>query len=423
MTSTQTWLVIGAGPSGLAVAANLRRRGLSFVVAEATEEVGGIWNVGSANSPAYSSLHFISSKKLSAFTDFPMPEDYPDYPSAIQIRDYLRAYAKHHELYSSIRFNTAVDRLEPLTAGGFSVRFSEGAVEQFAGVIVATGHLRQPNLVEFPGTFSGEMFHSFEYRNSSRLQGKRVLVVGVGNSGCDIAVDSSHVADKTFISARSGVWFVPKYILGKPADEFAEDGPRLPRSIEQRVVVPIFERIAKWLAGDPVRFGLPKPKHRILDQIPVVNTQLLYMLGHGRISPKGNVSALDGDRVVFADGSSEQVDAIVLATGYNVHFGFCDSALLGPKSPSELALNILHPTNPDILVAGLTEGIGSAYPTFNNVGRFIAECVSRHADPIRREDLRKRAVAAEAALPKMNDSQGLLVDLPAYNKALEALVA
>jgi thioredoxin reductase len=427
--SHATWLVIGAGPSGLSVGAQLARRGIDFVIAESGDGVGGIWNIGAPDSPAYESVHFISSKKLSGFPGFPMPDDYPDYPSGIQIRDYLRAYSAHHGLEKHLRLHHRVAKLEPKPTGGFAVTFSisgqgeaRSVTEYFAGVIVANGHLRAPNRVTFPGSFDGEVIHSFDYKKREQLTDKRVLVVGVGNSGCDIAVDATSTAKTAFISTRRGVWFVPKYILGKPADEFAEGGPHLPKKIEKVLVWPIFEKLSKWLAGDPVRFGLPAPKHRVLDEIPVVNTQLLYMLGHGRLKAKPAVSRLDGDGVVFADGSRETIDLIVTATGYKVDFPFCDSGLLHERSGFELPLKIQHPTNNDLLVAGLTEGIGPGYPTYDNAAKLVATYVVAHGNGTAAlQSLRTRIIEADKNVAKMKDSQGLLVDLEAYNKALVAL--
>jgi thioredoxin reductase len=430
-----TWLVIGAGPSGLSVGEQLVKIGADFVIAEATNDVGGIWNLGSENSPAYDSLHFISSSTMSGFPGFPMPAEYPDYPSALQIRDYLRAYANHCGVREHIRFNTKVIAVTPAAGGGFMVRSntsenttggdlrSQEITEHFAGVIVANGHLNVPNEISWPGRFNGSVMHSRFYRSREVLAGKRVLVVGSGNSGCDIAVDAAAVAAKTFISVRRGVWFAPKYILGKPADVFASEGPHLPKFIENNVVVPIFEKLCKLLGGDPTKYGLPKPTHRILDEIPVVNSQLLYMLGHGRITAKPGIDRLDGDNVIFTDGSHEAVDLIVTATGYRVVFPFAAPELLHEKSGFEMPLKIIHPTNPDLLAAGLTEGIGPGYPTYANSASLIAHYVATHGrSPAELQSLRIRIIEADRKVTKMKDSQGLLVDLDAYNKALTKLV-
>jgi thioredoxin reductase len=427
-----TWLVIGAGPSGLSVGEQLAKVGADFVIAEATNDVGGIWNLGSENSPAYESLHFISSSTMSGFPSFPMPADYPDYPSAMQIRDYLRAYADHCGVRKHIRFNTKVIEMTAAPGGGFDVQFATAdaavpahlSTERFAGVIVANGHLNVPNEVTWPGKFNGTIMHSRSYKTRSQLQGKRVLVVGVGNSGCDIAVDAALVASKVFVSVRRGVWFAPKYIFGKPADVFASEGPHLPKKLEAKLVVPIFEKLCKLLAGDPTKYGFPRPKHRILDEIPVVNSQLLYMLGHGRIKAKAEVDRLDGDDVVFSDETRESVDLIVTATGYKVVFPFAAESLLNEKSGFDLPLKIIHPTNPDLLVAGLTEGIGPGYPTYANSASLIAYYVAAHSrSPADVQSLRIRIIEADRKVAKMKDSQGLLVDLDAYNKALTELVS
>jgi cation diffusion facilitator CzcD-associated flavoprotein CzcO len=189
------YCIIGAGPSGLAAAKAFCEAGLSFDVFERHSDVGGIWDDTNPNTPIYESAHFISSKTQSAFDGFPMPAGYPDYPNWKQIRDYIRAFADEYDLRTHIRFNTAVVRAQPVGAQ-WDVELSTGEVLRYDGVIAGVGHEWDPVVPQYPGTFDGAAYHTRDYRSAAELAGKKVLVVGAGNSGCDIACDAATLASE-----------------------------------------------------------------------------------------------------------------------------------------------------------------------------------------------------------------------------------
>ena len=349
----ERYCIIGAGSSGLAAAKNLKAHGIPFDVFEKEDDVGGLWRYHSPNSSVYKSTHLISSKPLTEYTDFPLPEDYPDYPRHDQVLEYFRAYARHFGLYEHIRFNTAVERVERAEPG-WAVTLAGGETRHYRGVIVANGHLWKPRYPDYPGTFHGRVLHSKEYKTPDILVDRRVLVVGAGNSGCDIAVESAQNAQRTFHSVRRGYYYIPKYLFGKPADQVGEISLKLRLPLWLRRAVNLL--LLKFLYGRPEDFGLPKPDHKLFETHPIVNSQMYYYLGHGDIVPKPDVQALCGERVRFKDGSEEEIDVIIYATGYEIAFPFLDKSYLNwQNGRPEFYLHVFHPEYDDLFMAGLIQ--------------------------------------------------------------------
>jgi cation diffusion facilitator CzcD-associated flavoprotein CzcO len=350
---TNKYCIVGAGSSGLAAAKNLQAHRIPFDVIEAEDEVGGIWYYGRPHSSVYRSTHLISSKPLTEYTDFPMPAHYPDYPNHVQVWEYLRSYAREFGLYEFIEFNTSVEKIEP--AGNYlEVTLSNRQTRRYRGVIIANGHNWDPKYPAYPGDFDGLVLHSAQYKTPEVLRDRRVLVVGAGNSGCDIAVESAQNAARTFHSTRRGYYYVPKYIFGKPADQVGEI------SLKLRVPLPVRRAIntfmIKMVMGSPQKFGLPRPDHKLFETHPIVNSQMLYYVGHGDIIPKPEVQELRGHHVRFTDGSEEQIDVIIYATGFNIAFPFMDKKHLNWKNGRpNLYLNIFHPRYDNLFVAGLIQ--------------------------------------------------------------------
>ena len=305
------WLIVGAGPSGLAAARAMREAAVPFDVVERHRDVGGIWDLESANTPMYESAHFISSKTLSGFDGFPMPAEYPDYPGRALVLEYIRAFADAHDLRSHIELGVPVTRAAPADRGHWDVELGNGERRRYRGIIAAVGHNWDPIIPAYPGTFAGESYHSVRYRSPSEFDAKRVLIVGGGNSACDIACDAATRAQRTVISMRRGYHFLPKHVFGKPTDAFFRSGPHLSRRIAQ----PLLTGLLKLLVGDLRRFGLPAPDHRVLESHPIMNTQILHFLAHGDVTAKPDVVRLEGRRVHFRDGSTEELDLIGWATG------------------------------------------------------------------------------------------------------------
>jgi cation diffusion facilitator CzcD-associated flavoprotein CzcO len=414
-------LVIGAGPAGLAAAVALKRRGVPFDIVDAGRAPGGIWDIERADSPMYDSAHFISSKTISAFTDFPMPEDYPDYPRHDQILRYIQAYARHHDLERHATFGVHVSEARP-EGDGWSVVLDSGARRSYRDVCVATGANWLPRLPAYPGRFEGEAYHSVRYCSSDELRGKRVLIVGGGNSGADIACDAARTASRAFISLRRGYHFIPKYVFGTPADVFSHNGPPLPAGLEERLFGFLLRRL---LVGDLTRFGLPRPDHPILASHPIMNTQILHHLGHGDLTAVPDVRELRSRSVVFTDGREEEIDLIVWATGYERRFPFLRDADVDARDGRlDLYLNVFHRRHPGLSFIGLFETDGAAYPLVGLQGALVAGYAHARAsgsdtsrfDGLRRSagpDLRggRRYVASDRHTYYVRDA--------AYRKALE----
>jgi hypothetical protein len=283
-----------------------------------------------------------------------MPGDYPPYPSRRQAQDYLRSYADHFRLRDHIEFGRQVQRVAHDGQQWQLQVAGETAPRPFSAVVIANGHHSEPLYPSFPGQFSGNVLHSRQYKTPDSLAGRRVLVVGAGNSGCDIAVEAAQHASAAFLSMRRGYHFLPKFLRGKPIDVAGES--------LHRWGVPLWLRrlIARGLihvaVGPLQNYGLPKPDHKLFESHPIVNSQLLYELGHGRIRVKPDISELCGQQVKFADGTQEEIDLIVYATGYRISFPFLDpSLILDEHGRPKLYLNAFHPQRDDLFVAGLIQ--------------------------------------------------------------------
>lgn len=345
--------MIGAGACGLVAAKKLLDFGVTPVVFEKSSELGGNWVYGAPGSSVYRSTHLISSKRMTELRDFPLPAEWPPYISHEQALLYLRRYAERFGLREHIRFGVEVLRSERETDGRWRVETSEGA-DTFDALVVANGHHRVPFLPAFEGSFSGTLLHSHDYKVPEPFRDQRVLVVGAGNSGCDIAVELAGVAAKVFHSTRRGYWYVPKFLFGVPADEFGDRIRRL--GVPARLFQIMAKGSAEMVLGKPQRFGLPKPDHAMFETHPVVNSQLYYAIGHGRIVPKRDVKRFEGRKAVFADGTEEEVDAVICATGYELSFPFLADRYLNLKGGLPVFYkNVFHPAIENLFFIGLIQ--------------------------------------------------------------------
>jgi cation diffusion facilitator CzcD-associated flavoprotein CzcO len=421
-----TYLVIGAGPSGLGTAKVFLKAGLAVEVVERQPDLGGQWLYGGEASGVYASTHLISSKGTTAFADFPMPEDWPAYPHHGLILDYLRDYARHFGLLPHIRFNCAVTRLAR-EGDGWRATFSDGTSGAYQGVVIANGHLTDPEMPAIPGRFDGEILHSKAYKNAAIFEGKRVLVVGMGNTGCDVAVDAVHRAAKVLWSVRGGNHFTPKFMAGKPADE-ANHKARftLPRPIRSV----LHEAVLRIVVGAPEKFGLPKPKHRLYDRTPIVNSLVLQHLGQGDIHVRKPIREFDGPRVVFADGTADDVDLVLLATGYRITFPFLDDDQrkrdLNWQGPApHLHLNVFPPEENNLFVVGLLEGAGIGWPGREAQADLAAAYLLARRDRPDQAAAFRAEIQRACAAPRRPDQgpHGIFIDFLDYKKVLKRTAA
>lgn len=346
--------VIGAGTSGLAVVKNFLQSGIPVDCLEREDTIGGNWCYGKPASSVYKSTHLISSKHLTEYSDFPMPEHYPEFPSHRLVLDYLESYADHFGLHEYIEFQTPVRNIERNESGGWNVALVNGQVRRYRGVVIANGHNWDPRRPQLPGEFTGQVLHSSEYKTPDVLAGQRVLVVGAGNSGCDIAVEAAAHAEQTLHSMRRGYHYLPKFYRGFPVDAVGEFMLRLriPLALRRRLA----KRMVNIVLGAPEKIGLPKPDHRLFETHPIINSQLAYHVGHGDIAIKPDVERFDGRSVYFSDGSREEIDLLIYATGFKITIPFIDRQELNWRDERpELYLNVFHPRRDDLFVAGLIQ--------------------------------------------------------------------
>jgi cation diffusion facilitator CzcD-associated flavoprotein CzcO len=372
--TTQKYCVVGAGSSGICIAKWFRQLGVPCDVIEREEDVGGNWWFGKPHSAVCQSTHLISSKRMTEYRDYPMPDTYPDYPSHRLVLAYLRDYARHFEVYPLIQFNRSIERIERADDGCWDMLLDGGERRQYGGLVVANGHNWDAKRPEYPGTFDGLQLHSAQYKTPDVIRGKRVLVVGAGNSGCDIAVESAQNAAKTFHSSRRGYHYYPKYFLGMPADALNE------RFLKWRL--PLWLRrmtgsmLVKMVLGWPQDYGLPKPDHKLFESHPIVNSQMLYYVGHGDIHVKPDVAELCGDRVKFVDGSVEEIDVIIYATGFKTSFPFLDVKYLNHNGQKpDLYLNVFHPEYDNLFVVGMIQPDSGQFGLVDDQSQAVARFV------------------------------------------------
>lgn len=372
--------IIGGGPGGLCMARALKRQGLDYEQFERHSDFGGVWDLENPGTPMYESAHFISSRDLSGFLDYPMPKHFPDYPSNRQILEYLRSFALAFGLYDKVRFNTVVERVDKDEDGRWIITLGNGERRRYRALVCATGCNWDPNMPEIKGHFNGEIRHSVTYRCTDEFKGKRVLIIGAGNSGADIACDAAANADKAFISLRRGYHFIPKHIFGLPADEVSEKGPQLPMWLTRL----LFGGILRLVNGNLSRFGLPKPDHKLFESHPLLNSQLLHYLQHGDIQVRPDISHYEGDQVVFKDGTRETLDLVLYATGYKWSCRYATDYFEWKGGRPQMYLSIFSRQHHNLFGIGYLETNSSAYKLFDNEAHLIA-CYL--ADQLRRPSM------------------------------------
>jgi cation diffusion facilitator CzcD-associated flavoprotein CzcO len=377
------YAVIGAGPMGLAAARTLQKHGLPFTGFELHSDVGGLWDIANPHSTVYESAHLISSKRMTEFAEFPMRDDVAPYPRHDELRRYFRDYADHFGLREHFEFKTRVTRVVRVPDGsGWLVTTMHDGEERtrwFDAVLIATGTLRHPNVPELPGTYHGIVMHSCVYKSPEQFEASRVLVVGCGNSGADIAVDALRSARSVDISLRRGYYFLPKFVMGRPIDTLG-GLVKLPRRLKQAVDA----LIIRLAVGRPSDYGLPDPDYRLYESHPVMNSQLLHHLGHGDIRARRGIVGCEGDTVRFADGESADYDIVMFATGYELYYPFIDRAELnwGSGAAPQLFLNVFHPEYDTLFLMGMVEASGlgwqGRYEQAELVALFLKRLAERH---------------------------------------------
>ena len=370
--------VIGAGSSGIAAAKALYLAGVPFDCFEKGSVVGGNWVYDNPNgqSACYETLEINTSCPRMAFSDFPMPENYPPYAAHHQVRDYFEAYVDHFGFRDTITFDTSVEEVTRNADGSWQVRVvgPDGEeTREYGAVLVANGHHWDARWPEpaYPGDFEGEQIHAHDYRSSAELAGRDVVVVGMGNSALDISVEAAKVARTATISVRRGQWVMPKYLLGKAADQTAFPGWTPWWVTRARM------ELGARVTGNLTKLGIPHPDHRPGQSHPVQSVDFKKRVETGQITAKPGIDHLEGRTVFFTDGTSAPADLIVWATGYRVTFPFLDPALIAARD-NDLPLwkRMVHPDLPGLYFIGLVQAVGAVMPISEAQGAWVAQMLT-----------------------------------------------
>jgi dimethylaniline monooxygenase (N-oxide forming) len=349
--------------------------------------IGGNWRYENDNgtSSAYRSLHINSARKLMSYRAFPMPEAYPDYPSHWQVAKYFDDYVERFGLAERITFRTEVVAVEPEgDVWGVTIEDADGGrrSESYRAVLVANGHHWKPRWPEppFPGAdeYEGEQMHVHHYREPEVLEGKRVLVLGIGNSAVDVAVESSRIAEKTFLAMRRSAYVIPKFLGGKPVDEVM---PPVATYLPMAVRRFFMKRLLKLTVGEMTDYGLAKPDHKLLEAHPTVSSELLPRIGHGDIAVKPNIDCFAAGRTVrFVDGSEEEIDLVVYCTGYEISFPFLDEQVFAARdNRMPLYQRIAAPDHPGLYFIGFVQPLGPIMPIAEAQSEWIADLLTDRA--------------------------------------------
>ena len=423
--------VIGAGLSGLAAAHALRGRGIDVVCLEKAPEVGGIWRMPGAGErgPAYRALHLNSAKQLTGYADFPMPAELPLYPRHGDVAAYLRSFAEWAGLLPHIELRTEVLDVRQQPDGGWAVtsRDARGAetVRSFAQVVVASGHHSVPALPDpLPvgaESFAGTILHSMDFMDGRDFAGQRVVVVGLGASAVDIAADLSRHAERTLLSVRRGLHIVPKQLYGMSVDLIAEAPwfTSMPFA-EQRQFV---EQALLMARGKLSDYGLPEPDHPIFSSAVTISDEILSRIRHGGVVPKPAIESLDGDRVCFADGTSEEADAVVYCTGFRMDFPFLHADRpASPRGPVTLYRRIVAPDRPGLLFVGLIRPVGSITRLVEAQAQWVARIVDGDVELPPAEVMHKEIDAYLSGIAErygLSEGSSVQVDVGRYLQELQ----
>lgn len=372
--SAKRYCLIGAGACGLAVVKNFKERGIPFDCFEREADVGGIWNP-EAPSHVYETICLNTSKSLSKYVGYPIPKEYPQFMTKQQAIDYIQSYARHFGLYDAITFNTEVEKVEKDGAKWKVKIAGEKTPREYDGVVVGNGHHWDPRIPEYPGKFTGESRHAIEMKSRDQMRDKRILIVGAGNTGCDLAADAAYLSRSVEHSMRRTYYFLPKFVFGRPLDKWLDRTQRWP--VPRKFLRWMYGMAIYFVVGPYERLGLPKPDHKILESFPNSASAYLDHLAHQRVKPRRDIERFEGKKVFFKDGQETEVDLVIYATGYYLTFPFMDKKYLAREDGSTpLFLKTCHREMDNLFAVGLLQPAdGGFWQLADYQGQLIASFV------------------------------------------------
>lgn len=362
----KTVAIIGAGPAGLPTLKSFIDLGFSVTGFDRCQGPGGNWRFDdpTGHSSVFETTHIISSKYTSEYEDFPLPSNSPDYPSHRQLFNYFNAYAETFGLNAFVNWQTEVVKCDPIADDRWAVTWRRTGeihtqTQEFDALCICNGHHHTPRMPDYPGTFSGELLHSHDYKRAAPFKDKRVLVIGGGNSACDVAVETSRISEKTTLSWRRGYYLVPKFIFGMPIDKFFYKFTWAPKWAQFSTM----KFLLNLLQGRNRDIGLPEPTQPVFATHPTLNSDLYLAIRHGKVHPKGDIERLDGHDVIFADGARETFDAIIACTGYIINHPFFDKSIIDFSSgPVRLYEKMIPEKHKNLYFIGLFQPLGCIWP-------------------------------------------------------------
>jgi dimethylaniline monooxygenase (N-oxide forming) len=374
--------VIGAGPGGIVAARYLKSEGLDPVIFEQGAHLGGQWSGDPGHSGVWPSMRTNTSRIMTSFSDLPHHDASPTYPTNTAMGEYLERYAHHFHLLPHIRFNTLVRELSQASDGTWLVRTDAGT-EIFDQAIVATGRYNKPALPKVPGldTFSGSggLSHAFAYKHPEALRGSRVLVAGCSISALEIASDLAMLgANRVVVTNRKQRYVLPKLIAGVPTDHvaFTRFAALAEESFPMAAVGEGLKGFILAAAGNPAQFGAPRPSENIFEANISQSQFFLPLVAEGRIAIRPWIESVDRQTVHFADGTSEDFDAIICGTGYDLNLPFLSAEILHELNADEHHLDLYKFTFPERLPGlaflGMLGVVGPYFPVLELQARWIA---------------------------------------------------
>jgi hypothetical protein len=395
-------LVVGAGPAGLAGMDALAKHGIDFVGIDSHRQLGGMWDISNPISSAYEGLCTVTSR-FTTYLGAPMPNDWPDFIPHEMVLGHLAGFAESRGLLGKIKFGTSFVDARKSPAGTWLARLrsadgGRGFEQEFRGIVFATGaHNQQQSLL--PPVLSAqarvaglEVLHSSQFKNAAPFSGKRVLIVGLGDSAADIAPKVCSTAKRTLLSVRTSPWLIPQVVMGVPVDQLGVETPEwLPWWFRKSSF-----RVIRWRQlGGYRRLGMTRPKHGFHDKMTIIDRGIIGAIRAGRVAMRSHVVGLAGGTATFADPrhEPEPVDMVLFATG----FGRAYPLLCGPGASVDevagaLSFRVFHPSEPGLFYLAETVGLRCCWPIFTEQANTIAAyllCEHRHRPNVRRFNARR----------------------------------